>query len=160
MLRVESVRVREALPTDAAEMATLFFETVHAVNRRDYTAEQIEAWAPQPWKADQWAARQAGKTVAVAVDGDRVLGFAEFDPHGHIDCFYTHKDRQGQGIGSLLLADLERRAQARGVSTLTADVSITAKMFFERRGFKVLREQQVVRRGVALTNYAMDKRLT
>ena len=35
--------------------------------------------------------------------------------------------------------------------------SITAKPFFERRGYKAVKEQQVERKGVLLTNYVMIK---
>jgi putative acetyltransferase len=154
------IRVRAALPSDAAEMAVLFFETVHTVNRRDYSPEQIDAWAPRALTAEEWIARQRGKAASVAIEADRVAGFAELDPDGHIDCFYTRKDRQSRGIGSLLLAEVERHALAQGIPILFADVSLTARPFFEHRGFRVVREQQVVRRGVALTNFGMEKALS
>ena len=35
--------------------------------------------------------------------------------------------------------------------------SITARPFFEKRGYQVLRAQQVERRGILLTNYIMEK---
>lgn len=132
---------------------------MHTVNRRDYSPEQIEAWAPRALTAEEWIARQRGKTVLVAVEGEDVAGFAELDPDGHIDCFYTRKDRQSQGIGSLLLSEVERIALAGRIPILFADVSVTARPFFERRGFQVVREQQVVRHGVALTNFRMEKRV-
>jgi putative acetyltransferase len=153
------LRLRAAAPSDAAVMAALFFDTVHAVNRRDYTPEQLDAWAPQVPTAEEWAGRQSGKAVIVAVAGEEVVGFAELKPDGHIDCFYTHKDHQGRGVGTLLLADLERQARDRGIPFLSADVSLTARRFFERRGFRLLREQQVVRRGVVLRNGLMEKPL-
>ena len=35
--------------------------------------------------------------------------------------------------------------------------SITARPFFERRGWHVVKEQQVERRGVLLTNFVMER---
>jgi putative acetyltransferase len=141
-------------------MAALFYDTVHAVNRRDYGPEQLDAWAPELRTGEQWRARQAGKRVTVAVEGERVVGFAELDPGGHLDCFYTHKDRQGRGVGTLLLAEVERQARDEGCAALAADVSITARGFFERRGFRLVTEQQVLRRGVSLINFRMEKALS
>ena len=37
------------------------------------------------------------------------------------------------------------------------EASVTAKGFFERRGYCVVREQQVERKGIKLTNYIMEK---
>ena len=41
--------------------------------------------------------------------------------------------------------------------TITTYASITAKSFFEKRGYKVIKEQHVERKGVLLTNYLMEK---
>jgi putative acetyltransferase len=38
-----------------------------------------------------------------------------------------------------------------------ADVSITAKPFFEKIGFKIIQEQHVKLNGIELTNYKMEK---
>jgi len=37
--------------------------------------------------------------------------------------------------------------------------SITAKSFFESRGYKVVKEQKIERKSVLLTNYFMEKEL-
>lgn len=41
----------------------------------------------------------------------------------------------------------------------TVHASRTARPFFEQRGYRVLAEQQVERRGVTLTNFRMEKTL-
>ena len=35
--------------------------------------------------------------------------------------------------------------------------SITARPFFEKRGYRVIKEQKVERQGVLLTNFVMEK---
>ena len=45
------------------------------------------------------------------------------------------------------------------VDRVTVHASETARPFFERRGYRVLRPQQVERRGQVLTNYVMEKEL-
>lgn len=37
------------------------------------------------------------------------------------------------------------------------DASITARPFFEKRGYKVIKEQQVEKQGIFLTNFVMEK---
>ncbi len=43
------------------------------------------------------------------------------------------------------------------VDKISTQASITAKYFFEKRGYKVVKEQKVERKGVLLTNYVMER---
>jgi putative acetyltransferase len=55
--------------------------------------------------------------------------------NGYIDFMYTHKDFQGQGIGSELLKVLEQFADKLNLNEIWAEVSITARPFFKSKGF-------------------------
>ena len=37
--------IRNYQPSDCTEMAELFYNTVHTINAKDYTKEQLDAWA-------------------------------------------------------------------------------------------------------------------
>ena len=76
------------------------------------------------------------------------------DETGYLDRLYVHKDYQGQGIASAICDELERFAAGK---TITTHATITAKPFFQHRGYRVVRKQEVIRRGVALTNFVMEK---
>ena len=69
---------------------------------------------------------------------------------------FVHKDYQGQGIASAVCDEPEK---AVNIKTITTHASITAKTFFERKGYKVVKEQHAVRDGIALKNYLMEKKL-
>lgn len=79
------------------------------------------------------------------------------DAAGYLDRLYVHKDYQKKGIASALCDRLEEKCAA---AYFTTHASITARPFFEKRGYRVMKEQQVVRKGVKLTNYVMKKSLT
>lgn len=76
------------------------------------------------------------------------------DETGYLDRLYVHKDYQGQGVASAICDEFERFAAGK---TITTHASITAKPFFQHRGYHVVRKQEVIRRGVALTNFVMEK---
>ena len=80
------------------------------------------------------------------------MGFAEFEPNGHIDCFYVHHEFQGSGIGSALIHEIEKEAVYKSISRVYAEVSITARPFFEAKEFQVTKQQTVQIRGVELIN--------
>lgn len=72
---------------------------------------------------------------------------------GYLDRLYVHKDFQRKGIATALCEELERAVSCK----ITTHASITAKPFFENRGYKVITEQQVNRQNVLLTNFIMEK---
>ncbi len=151
--------IRRVKRTDIPQISRLYYETVHRVNARDYTAEQIRAWAPRIYPDTFWQRRFRRYSVFVAEDEEAVVGFAELSPTGEIDCFYVHHARQHRGIGTALMARIEREALSRGNARLHADVSITAAPFFRRMGFRVVRRQTKIYRNRTFKQAVMEKRL-
>lgn len=153
------MEIRRANPRDADAVSRLYYDTVHRVNARDYGPGHIEAWAPRVYPAGFWHRRWRRYQVFVAVEGGEVLGFAELSRDGEIDCFYTHYGHQGRGVGRALMDRLVAVARRRGLATLEADVSLTARPFFERMGFRVLRPQKKFYRGRAFKQFRMRHRI-
>jgi putative acetyltransferase len=151
------MRVRTYKIGDTEEIMKLFYDTVHEVNTRDYTKEQVDAWAPANMDIEVWNRRLTNKLVYVAENNGKILGFGELEEDGHIDGFYCHKDFQRKGIGTQLLKSIESKANFLGIKKLLVEVSITAKSFFESQGFIVVRQQEVECRGQKLINFRMEK---
>lgn len=149
--------LREYRPDDCAIMAKLFYDTVHTVNARDYTKEQLDVWATGNVDLEAWnRSFLAHDTLIADMDG-RVAGFADMDNTGYLDRLYIHKDFQGRGIAYALVNELEQRARNTGLSNFETYASITAKPFFEKQGYRVEKENKVIRNGVILLNYKMVK---
>lgn len=140
--------------SDCAPLAALFYDTVHTVNAWDYTPQQLDAWADGQPDLRAWDASFRAHCTRVAVEGDCIVGFGDMDQSGYLDRLYVHKDWQGRGIASALCDALEAAVPAALYST---HASITARPFFEKRGYTVRYEQQVERHGVRMTNYRMEK---
>jgi putative acetyltransferase len=141
-------------------LAAIYFHTIHKINVKDYSPEQVDAWAPSSsLEIDGWMRKWRKIQPIVAMIKDNIVGFAELEDNGHIDCFYCHHEYQGCGIGSALMREVEDSARKNKLSKLFAEVSITAKPFFESKGFIVKKEQSVTIRGMALTNFVMEKML-
>ena len=140
---------------DCPALARLFYDTVHTVNGRDYTPEQLAAWADDQVDLSAWDTSFLAHHTLVAEEDGVILGFADMDGSGYLDRLYVHKDRQSQGVASALCDALEDACPA---AVFTTHASLTARPFFEGRGYRVLRRQTVIRHGVALDNYVMEKR--
>ncbi len=144
---------------DAEQIAQLFHDTVREINIRDYECDRVKAWAPDDIHFRNWAALCAKKFTYVADKDGKILGFGELEANGHIGCFYCHRNFQRCGVGSQIYRAIESKALRLELKGLFTEASITAKPFFQRMGFKLIREQLVSCRGEKFINYAMEKRL-
>lgn len=140
--------------TDCPALARLFYETVHTVNARDYTRQQLDAWATGQVELPLWDRAFREHCTLVAEQDGQLLGFGDMDDTGYLDRLFVHKDHQGKGIATALCDRLEAQSTA---NIFTAEVSVTARPFFEKRGYRVVRQQNVERNGVFLTNFLMEK---
>ncbi len=136
---------------DCPTLAALFQDTVHTVNARDYSQEALNAWADGQVDLEAWDRSFLRHYSLVAIGNGAIVGFGDMDKSGYLDRLYVHKDRQGEGIGTALCDRLEASVPGE----ITTHASITARPFFERRGYRVVKEQQVERHGVLLTNFVM-----
>lgn len=148
------MHLRNYQSADLPEMARMFYETVHSVCAREYTSEQLDAWATGVIDTAAWDASLRAHHSIVAVEGEIIVGFGDMDETGYLDRLYVHKDFLRQGIATAICNALE---QAAPVRRFTTHASMTARPFFEQRGYRVLKIQTVERFGVPLTNFIMHK---
>ena len=149
--------IRGYLPSDCTQIAQLFYDTVHSVNAVDYTSEQLDAWADGHVDLDAWDNSFREHFTLVACDGKEIVGFADMDENGYLDRLYVHRDYQRKGVASSLLRELSQNVKTDEITTYA---SITARPFFEKMGYRVVRENIVERKGVSLINYFMVKKLS
>lgn len=151
--------VRATLP-DIKEMQHLFVDTIYMVCGSDYNSEQVKVWASSVHNAKRWRDVLLNQDVLLAKIDMNIVGFATLKDKNYLDLFYVHKDYQGQKIARTLYDKLEKEALRCNQPDITSDVSITARFFFEKIGFTVLKKQAVVRQGVEFTNFKMRKLLS
>lgn len=147
------MEIRLCQATDCAELADLFYDTVHTVNAQDYTQAQLDVWATGRVDLEKWDQSFQEHYSIVAIDDDTIIGFGDIDETGYLDRLFVHKDHQRKGIASAICDKLEQAVQG----TITTHASITARPFFEGRGYKIVKEQQVERQGITLENFVMEK---
>ncbi|MFK4448771.1 putative acetyltransferase [Caballeronia udeis] len=149
------IRRYEAADLDA--VLSVFLRSVRDVASRDYDAGQIAAWAQAD--PDVWARRRLDRPTWVALIDDVITGFTDLESNGHIDMLFVDPACLRRGVASTLLDTVENAARAQRLAALHTDASITARPFFETRGFQAIRSQVVALRGQRLTNFRMEKRL-
>lgn len=154
-----NITVRPFRSSDTPVLVKLFRDAVHAINIQHYTSEQVAVWAPADIDINRWQASLEKNITFVAEIDSQIVGFADMTHEGYLDRLYIHKDYQGRWIALYLMRTIEKAARELGLSKITTHCSITAKKPAERVGFVVIQKQTVIRNGVELTNYVMEKAL-
>lgn len=147
------MELRRYQQSDCEELAKLFYNTVHTVNAKDYTKKQLDVWATGQVDLAKWNLTLQEHYSIVAIENGVIVGFGDIDKTGYLDRLFVHADYQGRGIATAICNQLEQAVQR----DITTHASITAKPFFEKRGYKVVKKQQVERSGIFLANFVMEK---
>lgn len=153
------LKIRTAQQTDLQEIQLLFVNTISSICKDDYSSEQIKVWTSSSGHITQWRKKLEKQYFIVAESDQQIVGFASLEQNDHLDLMYVHQDFQRQGIATGLLTEIEAEALKRGAVVLTSDVSLTAKLFFEGKGFKAVAKQMNIIQGVEIVNYKMIKEL-
>jgi putative acetyltransferase len=146
-------------PTDLPQIMTVYREAIHTLAAPFYTKEQLDAWAPPDQRVDRWEQRLTQVRTIVIEDDGTIAGFASHDLAGHLDLLFVHPRFARRGVATRLCAAVEHELRVAGVSRIFTEASLAARAFFERNGFRVVREESVECRGAYLRRYAMDKEI-
>ena len=146
--------IRAALQSDAVELKKLFQNTVLAINRRDYSQAEVEDWA----SCGDDLSNIHYFIVAINQQSE-IVGFSSITPQGYLHSMFVHKDFQGEGIATMLLNEIEQYAITNGIIRITSEVSLTARPFFEKKGYIVEEEQKRKANQLSLTNFWMAKQV-
>ncbi|UZR94789.1 GNAT family N-acetyltransferase [Chondrinema litorale] len=154
------MQIRQATKADISAISQLFKETILHVNKKDYNERQVIIWASGYDDYEKWKSKIADQYFILAEVAGEVAGFTSITKKGYLDYMFVSHLHQGKGVATALVQAIEDYAFQNKMSEITSDVSITAKPFFISKGFAVIKEQEVLLKGVYFTNYKMNKRLT
>lgn len=145
--------IRTYQSSDLKILVKLFYDTVHFVNSKDYSKMQVDVWASKTLDLVKWDQSLKEHYSLVALIDGKIVGFGDIDQTGYLDRLYVHYQYQGKGIAKAICSQLEKSVNGK----ITVHASITAKGFFEHRGYQVIKKQEVKRQEISLVNYVMEK---
>lgn len=130
--------VRLAQPADAEGISQVIHAALHSSNAQDYPADVIARVASN-FTPDAVLALLARRVVLVAVQDEVIVATAALDANV-VRSVFVNPALQGQGIGRLLMADIESRAREAAVTVLSVPSSLTAEPFYTKLGFHSVRD--------------------
>lgn len=133
-----STAVRLAQPSDAEGISQVILAALHSSNARDYPADVIARVASN-FTPDAVLALLQRRTVLVATQDQLIVATAALDGNV-VRSVFVNPALQGQGIGRLLMIEIELRAREAGVTVLSVPSSLTAQPFYTKLGFHSVRD--------------------
>lgn len=158
-MKLSGITYKIAEHSDLSEILAIFEDTIRTVCSKDYSDNQIEAWAKSVEDKEKWKDRISNQYFILATLNEETIGFASLDSHACLDLLYVHKDYQSQGVATLLLNKVEAKARDFGYASIHTYGSITSLPFFENNNFKALHPNSVIVNGVELKNFKLVKAL-
>ena len=152
------MRIRKFRSEDATAVARLHRETIRHINSNDYPEDIIKVWSGRVTAKKHRDPMKIGKKW-VAVLSRKIVGFVNHSLKGEFWGLYVHKDHQGEGIGSKLLQTAEDSLKKMGVRNIQIVASVSAKKFYERKGYKVIKKQPHLMENKKMVSYLMEKRI-
>lgn len=146
-----------ATQSDIPYLKQLFIETVTSVNLKDYTLDQVNDWASCGIDIKKWEKRFFFFTHYKCMIENEITGFIAYNNEGFINSLFVSKNHQRKGVGQTLLNHLLIIAHQNQWKTLKVEVSITARPFFIKNGFIVIKQQLAKADKLHLKNFVMVK---
>ncbi|WP_439864772.1 GNAT family acetyltransferase [Pseudomonas antarctica] len=133
-----STAIRLAQTADAEGISQVILAALYSSNARDYPADVIARVASN-FTPQAVLGLLTRRVVLVAVQDQQVVATAALDGNV-VRSVFVNPALQGQGIGRLLMIEIELRAREAGVTVLSVPSSLTAEPFYTKLGFNTVRD--------------------
>ncbi len=150
-----NISIREAALEDIPILKQLFKETILKIYQKEYSFEERIVWSQALDTTDKWENFIKNEYFIVAESNHKIIGFSSLRNRDYLNLLYIHHNYNRKGVASALYQNIKSKSINFGVDKLTADVSKTAKPFFEKMGFEVLKENHHKIEKEVLINYTM-----
>lgn len=136
------------------DMLTVFEKAV--LGTKCYSSDEKNAWlSALDMDKSLWNVRFQTSATVIALYDEEVAGFGNILSNGYVDLLYVSPSFQKKGIGKKILSRLEGYVSCS--SSYFSSVSLDAVPFFEHCGYKVVKKQNVIRKGIQISNTLMAK---
>lgn len=149
------MKIRTAGIEDLPALHQLYTETIRHTCKNDYNADQIDVWVSSIENTSRWINAITTQYFLVAEIDHQLAGFASLKDGNYLDFMYVNKDFLRRGVANKLFQELLREATRLKTNGLSSDVSKTARPFFEKKGFKVVKKNTNLIKGIEIVNFRM-----
>jgi len=141
-----NIVVREARESDAVAVTDLVRRSIWQLCAADHQNEpaRLEPWLQNKTVANvaAWIAVQRNYCVVATADST-IVGVGIITVEGEVLLCYVDPDARFRGVSTAILSSLEERARRLGLSEVYLDSTVTARRFYEDRGYRARPQTRV-----------------
>ncbi len=157
--------VRPMQAHEARQFLEIHHDSVRGLAANDYPASVIEAWAPLPVtdeRLQRFLQNHDNEIRLIAeLNGEPVGIGALVLANSELRACYVLPNAARHGIGTALVAEIERLARKHGIRELHLESSINAEPFYAALGYRLeKRGEHLVAPGVPMAAIKMRKELS
>lgn len=154
------MKIRKAQLEESSDLLHLVQDAIVANAGRHYSAEQIRAWVSGFSEESIILAIRHTEALVVEID-EVIVGFGNIElSHlaiARIHLLYVSSQFQRQGVGALLIRELEKQAAKAGKAFVEADASLLAHGLFLNAGYSTREQYRKVNNGIEFLNSWVER---
>lgn len=132
--------IRRARHSDASDIITAHVRSIREICSKDYTSEQIEAWAGRYSNTGHWCDSMDRDYVWVIEHENKIQGFGHLalmdEFLGEVMGLYFTPELKGKGMGKKIFHIILEEAKSHALREVQLLSTLTARTFYERFGFE------------------------
>lgn len=152
-------QITRAIDSDLPLMQRLFYQTVTTYGAMLFTKAEIKIFSRLATNKIYWQKKFKNDYIYNAKMNGEILGSFSMDTNGNIEYFFVHMNYHGKGIARELYYTLEEVAKQVKIKTLTTQIHLATRVFFEKNGFTIVKNAVKVVGGDEVTSYSGVKKL-
>lgn len=152
-----TVTIEKAKLDDLKEIQAVFKHSIIKVCQKEYSLRERTVWSNSINNSDKWKNLLTEDYFIVAKIKGRIVGFSSLKGKDYLNLIYVHPDYVRKGIASQLFNTIKAQSIALGGNKMVSDVSLTAKSFFEKKGFTLINENKNGLENEILINFRMTE---
>ena len=149
--------IKKAVLDNLTEIQDLFKQTIMATCQKEYTLKERTVWSNAVQKTEKWTNSIQNEYFIIAIIDKKIVGFSSLKSNDYLNLMYVHKDYTRKGIANKMFKNIKAKSDELGGGKLSADVSKTARPFFEKKGFRVIKENKNLIENKIVINYRMSQ---
>ena len=148
--------IRPLRDDDMIAMAVLHAKAIRHSYPAVYPAHVVDDWANSRRPEKYLTARERGEEFLVAEADGHTVGFIGWK-NGELCGMYIDPRYHGKAIGTELVKAADEIAQANGTPITHVTAALSARGFYEKMGFKLVREGTSTVSGHEINDYYMER---
>ena len=151
---MKQIEIRKATDADVVPLSGLIRRTIRVSNSKDYDQQSIDLLC-SIFEPEQVSKRIVNELILLCFVGGDLIGTVGLR-RDYLRSLFIEPSYQRQGLGKVLVANIEQIARQNVISDILVHSSITAQRFYDALGYEFVEFQSYPEGAFVLMRKALD----